>query len=111
MSEPIEVFNNHIVIDGSMGADVTSDVIELDQVTVIAVQNSWTGTPTGILYLQCRNDSSMPWTTVNASNLAGSSGDEMLNVDVAGCKEMRVFYDRTSGSGTLNSFANGKKRS
>lgn len=111
MSEPIEVFNNHIINAGDMSASVTSDIVTLDTVTISNIQCAWTGTPTGTLVYGGRNDESMPWTTISSVSLAGSDGDCMFNQDVGGMKFVRIAYTRASGSGVLNSFANGKKRS
>ncbi len=111
MSEPIHEFDKHIISAGDMTADVTSPALLLDTVSIVNIQSAWTGTPTGNLYLEGRNDSSMPYTIIDSLAIAGASGDIMINMETQGCAEVRVRYAHTSGTGILNSFANGKKRS
>lgn len=111
MSEPIHEFDNHIIDDGDMSADITSEPVVLDTVSIVNIQSAWIGSPTGTLVLEGRNHSSMPYTIINSLDIAGTTGDIMVNMETQGCAEVRVRYEFTSGTGVLNSFANGKKRS
>lgn len=99
------LFNNQIVTDGSMGADVTSSTQEIMGARSISVQCVWSAgsTPVGFTILQGSLDN-INFTDLDSSSLgvSGNTGSNFYNVDLPAYPYIRVFYDRTSGSGTLN---------
>lgn len=104
-----------VVINGSMGASVTSDVTILAQKTGASYDVSWTGTPTGTFSVQMSNTYSLDakgavsnagnWTTVTLSTpitAAGSADNALINLAGLEVYAIRLVYTRSSGTGTLN---------
>jgi len=51
------------------------------------------------------------WTTLTLSaptTVSGSTGNGFVDVDATGCYAMRLVYNRTSGTGTMNATINAK---
>lgn len=88
----------------SMAADITSEEIGLSNAIGYCVQAQWTGTPTGVLKLQA-NMNGLDWVDIpdTSINLSGATGSQIWNVDAAYYESVRLFYDFTSGTGTLTS--------
>jgi hypothetical protein len=118
-----------VISSGSMAADITSDVTVMPLVSGVSYQVVWTGTsPVGDLYLQGSNtyelnpDGSVKtqgtWSTMYVSinggapaasmPISGNTGDGLIEVERTNLKYIRLFYDRTSGTGTLNATLTGK---
>jgi len=100
--------NAPIVVNGSMAADVASTPVEITTFNGYSVTAKVTGgsSPDGMIAIQVSNDDAASPTSW--IELAGSAntidGDDTVvwNVADAYYKWFRIFYDRTSGSGTLN---------
>ncbi len=100
----------HLLVDGDMSSDVTSDSVDVTYSDNVGLQLIFTGTPTGNFYVQGTIDES------NWSNLAfdatptaaGAADTHLLNMSLIPYKKIRLFYDRTSGSGTLNVYVMAK---
>ena len=99
------------MFDGySMTSDGYSDPFNIELVTGFSIQATWTGTPTGYLFLQASNDfpinQSNPtnWTLIDRSvhPTSGSSGDLIYKQHMAAYRWVRLGYAYGSGSGTLN---------
>lgn len=112
-----------IVTAGSMAANVTSEVIDLNQVVVYAIQAVWTGgTADGTLKLQLSNQIVSPtpatsnpgslvtqWTDyTGSSTVVAGAGDFMWNCNNPGYRWVRLVFTRGSGTGTLNATISGK---
>jgi hypothetical protein len=94
----------------SMGADVTSSSFDITYTDNIGIQLIFTGTPTGNFYVQGTIDESN-WSNLSfdATPTAAGAGDtHLLNISLAPYKKLRVFYDRTSGTGSLTVYVMAK---
>lgn len=111
----------------SMAADITSAATLLQSLTMVNYALSWTGTsPVGTVAVQASNDclvsseggvSGGTWNdlpldlngvTVTSIPLTGNTGKGMIDVDGLGAYAVRLFYDRTSGTGDLTVVITGK---
>jgi hypothetical protein len=103
----MKVANDKIVDAGSMGADITSDAVLIDQLYGFSLQSIYTGSPVGDLIFQVSNDDvTIPSQVVNWNNLASAVaiaavGTNLQNFIGTNYKWLRVFFDRTSGTGSL----------
>lgn len=106
--DPIFSLNKLVISAGDMSSDITSPSLDIAEVGGFAVHNIWTGSPTGNIIVQASNDDSN-WFNVDTQAAGGSAGNDIVNIDGAHYRYVRVFYDATSGSGSLNSYISGKK--
>ena len=100
----------HLVIAGSMSGDITSDPVDVLYSDNVGVQLVFTGTPTGNFYVQGTIDGST-WTALDFGTIptaAGAAGDHLLNMNNLPYQQIRVFYDRSSGTGTLDVYVMAK---
>lgn len=92
-----------------MTEDRTSTAINVNEIVTLAVQATWTGTsPVGSLVLQASNDGTT-YVDVNSQSVSGNSGSIMWNVERPGWGFVRLFFDWTSGTGSLSANINGKR--
>ncbi len=107
----IFAFNDDLVVDASMGADVTSDSYEVKEQKTLAFQAVWSGggSPNGLMELQGSLDN-VNFTRIQGSVLAatGNSGTNGWNIENPGYPWIRFVYTRTSGTATLNVKISGK---
>lgn len=96
-------FEQQIVINGDMSADITSGSYVIGNATAMSVQLTWSGTaPVGDLKVQASNDGTN-WVDTDAVVAVATNTDSTLaNFEEPGWKWFRIFYDRTSGTGNLN---------
>lgn len=103
----VALFTNY-----SMVQDGYSEAFDLEIVTSYSIQAVWTGTPTGILFIQVCNDKSSPtnWTLMDISliNTNGAAGNHIWKQYLAPFRFIRFGYAFGSGSGTLNARLNCK---
>jgi len=110
------VYQKKIVTNGDMSADVTSQVLNIADLSLGSIQAIFTGAPTGDLFLQISNDiiaaGSDPNTAVvNWSEYTGSrqtlaaAGAFVFNLANMGYKWCRMVYDPSGGTGILNATA------
>lgn len=112
----------------SMAASITSSVTVLQSITGLSYSLSWTGTsPIGTASVDVSNDYSVlpngavnnagTWTTIElnvagspASSIAisGNTGTAFIDIDSLMAYAVRLNYTRTSGTGTLTAYVNGK---
>ena len=86
---------------GDLSADFTSTPVEILYVDRVGIELVWTGTPTGPFEVQVSNGGTV-WNTINNSVAgAGSADNGFVDVETT-AKFIRVFFDRTSGTGTLS---------
>lgn len=117
----MHVERKQIVTNGSLGADLVSIGMPIDQMQFASIQAEWTGgTAAGTLKIQISNDIVTPSTTadpganvVNWSDWTGSSttvagaGNFGWNVE-SGYSWVRLVFTRSGGTGTLNAIFTGK---
>jgi hypothetical protein len=109
MSAKRVINNKAYLVAGDASGDVTGDAVDIAGVDKICFQVSWTGTPTAVLEIEISNDGLL-WTTSAAAAIAepaGSVGNTMIELETAAAFA-RLFFDRTSGSGTVSAHIVGK---
>lgn len=117
-----------IIVNGDMSADITSDPVVMQSLSGMGFHVTWSGsTPIGTLAVQISNDYSIgptgdvlnagTWVTIELSvggnvvtsiPITGNTGKGFIDVEKTMAYAIRLFYDNTSGTGTLNAVANGK---
>lgn len=110
----MRITNKQIESAASMGANITSEAVPLNQIYTFAIQAVYTATPTGTLKLQASCDpyiNTMPtaelptnWTDIaNSSISITAAGNYMWNVSDIGYNWVRLVY--TDGSGGTSTAA------
>jgi hypothetical protein len=114
----------HLIQAESMGADITSQVVDIRYMDNVALQLVWTGDAVGPFEVQGSLDFVPPpqpgGTPVNAGTwvdltlspapaAAGSADSALIDLNQLSFPFVRVFFDRTSGTGTLNGYVSGKQ--
>lgn len=109
----------HAIVNGDMSGDITSGVIDTTHLINHSVQFTWTGTAVGDFQVQITNNpnttgpfarTDSDWVNVAFDTqpaAAGSADSIMENLSFLRCAAMRFFFDRTSGTGTLQAFYSG----
>lgn len=110
MSQLTRFFEQQIVKSGDMSADVYSDSFLVGMADAMSVQLNWSGaSPVGDLKVQVSNDGST-WVDSDAVVAVAVNTDSYLfNFEEPAWKYLRIFYDRTSGTGTLDVYLFGRK--
>lgn len=120
----------YAVIDsGDMAADITSSATVLQSISGVSYTLSWTGsTPIGTIAVEGSNDYSLNpdgsvdnagtwipiYISVNggaaAANAAitGNTGSALIEILKTTVYAIRLFYDATSGTGSLTAVINGR---
>lgn len=105
MSEPLLKFNKSITLD--LGATGSIAVQDVSLVTMLAVQEVYTGTaPTGTILVEGSNDG-VNFSTLD-SNAITAGGSKLVRVSPVEFVYLRVSYTRTSGTGTLTVYISSK---
>lgn len=105
---PMFVINRKVFNSVSLAADATSEVIDLSEVVGYCVHLIWTGTAAGNFLVQGSNDA-VNFVTVDTTAAGGTSGQHLLNVEHQHYRYVRVFYDSTSGAGSLTGYISAKR--
>lgn len=101
-----------MVSAGSLAADYTSAELDVSDYDQFAVEFSWTGTPTGVLYIEA-SATGVVWEALALSEdpaPAGADGTKIVEVVETAMPKIRIFYDRTSGDGSLSVSVYGRGR-
>ncbi len=106
MSSPIFSFNKTAINAVSMGSDITSDVVDISEVSGFAAHCIFTGSPVGNIIVEGGNDGTN-FSQVGSSTTA-SLDQYLLNAENQHYRYVRVRYVRTSGTGTLTVYISGK---
>lgn len=114
--KPVKIFDAV-----AMTASRTSEVIEIMDQDNVAIQLNWTGAPVGTFSFQISNDyveddrgnvlNQGNWITLPLSpaiSAAGSPDQALVDLNQMGAAYVRVVFNFTSGSGTLNGFLTAK---
>ena len=112
------------IVNGSMAASITSPVSNIEFLDNIGVQLNWTGSPVGNFQVQVSLDYDQdnngnvinagnwvavvlqPGSSINAPTTLGSP--IVIDLNQLSAPWLRIVYNRTSGSGTLNAFVSAK---
>ena len=112
-----------MITNGDMSGSITSSVTIIQKLPTVSYDISWSGTsPIGSMSVQVSNtysensDGSVRnpgnWTTVplgtNTTNVNTNTGNGFIDIDVIGAYAIRLVYNRTSGTGTMQAVINGK---
>lgn len=91
----------------SMAADATSDSFYINGTNNYCIQYVITAAaaPVGSMELQGSNTDSN-YVTITTQAIIATTTSGMFNVDKGKYRFVRIFYDRTSGSGTLSANIN-----
>lgn len=110
MQLPIFQFNTQYITNGDMSGDVTSAAVDIGESRVIAVQLVWSGTsPVGNAYIQGSYNGT-DWASVTAgAAVSGNTGSLIINYPDPGFRYARIFFDFTSGTGTLQGYMSSKR--
>ncbi len=93
----------HLVTDGNMSGNITSDATTITYTDNIAFQVIFAGAPVGTFYV----DGTLNGTTWDALEFetdptaAGVDASFLININQCPYYKLRVRYVRTSGTGTL----------
>lgn len=94
----------------NMSSDITTEITAVKNSDNIGIQLVWTGSsPSGEVFIQTSNDyneqlSTGTWTDLDFGTpilITGNSGSHLININLVPFAFVRLFYDRTSGTGTL----------
>lgn len=117
MSEPVHVQNLPIVggnsgVSGNMIATITSLATYLDESAGYCIQATFTGSPVGSIKVQGSNDPVLlGYTDIPTSVTAiSAAGNYMINVEFPYYSYVQLVYTFTSGTGTLYTTCNTKRR-
>lgn len=117
-----------IIVSGDMSANITSDPIIMQSLSGMGFHITWSGTsPVGTMAVEVSNDYaigatgevqnvgtwvpvelSLAGSTVTSIPITGNTGKGFIDVEKTMAYAIRLFYDNTSGVGTMNAIANGK---
>lgn len=108
----------NMVVAGSLGANFTSSPVNIQYLDNIGIQLNFTGTPTGVFYIQISADYQVSqgvvinagnWVNLNVTaSAAGAADNAYFDITLTSAPWIRIFYSRTSGTGTLNAFLTAK---
>lgn len=109
------------IVNGDMSGDLTSSVTNIEFIDNVGLQLNFSGSPVGIFSVQVSIDYTQDSQGVvsNAGNwisiplnpipaATGSANNIYIDLNQLSAPWVRVFYDFTSGTGTLNSLICGK---
>lgn len=111
----------HVIVNGNMTGTITSSAQEIIYQDDIGVQLDWTGTPTGTFDVQVSSNFvrdtngnilnpgnwiSVPYLPIITASGAGDDG--VIDLKLLSAMYIRVVYNATGGSGTLNAYFTGK---
>lgn len=111
----MRIGNDTFFPDGVSSVDLSSnwvsDGIPVEHVTTMTIQLVFTGTPGGMFFLECSSEpfdkahsSKQPnnWTKITGSGQSVSeAGDHTWNVEDVGFAWVRVCWEFSGGTGTL----------
>jgi len=94
----------------SMGADVTGTAFTVQHTPIVCIQAVWSAgaTPVGTLQLQGSVDGTNFFNVGSTVAVSGNSGTAQVTDANAGYLYARMIYTRTSGTATLNAYAEAK---
>lgn len=111
-----------VIENGDMATSLTSQVTIIQKLSMISYTCRWVGSsPVGEMVVEVSNDYSQnadgternpgTWVTLPLSStptVSGNADGGFIDIDAQAGYAIRIRYERTSGTGTLNVVANGK---
>lgn len=113
-----------VIVNGNMSGNIISAVTIVQNLSVVSYDISWTAgaSPIGNMSVQVSNTYTQNadgtvrnagnWTTVplgtNTTNINTNTGNGFIDIDITGAYAIRLLYNRTSGSGTMQAVVSGK---
>lgn len=91
--------------------DQTSPIVDVINQDQASIRVSWTGSPVGELFVQVRNGDLQPWYDLDMGApiaIDGTETNHQLVFNQMPFTGLRVFYDRTSGTGTITAVISSK---
>lgn len=114
-----------MVEDGNLAADITSKPINISRMkgAMIQITTAGGGSPTGDFEVQASLDYEpnmdgsektgtgtwVPLTLSSSPALAGADADLIIDIIETQAPWIRLFYDRTSGTGTMQAYLSAKQ--
>lgn len=111
----------HFIVNQSMASTSTSGIVEIKEQDNIGIQLNWTGAPVGTFDVQISIDHAQDangnvtvagnWISLPLSpgiSASGSPDSAYIDLNQQSASYVRVVYNRTSGSGTVNGFITAK---
>lgn len=99
----MDTIGKRLIENQNMASTLISDVLDLNNVLHYTVHATWTGAPTGDLFLEISGELGAPvnWEAIAALPIAGS-GQQLWFDRNAPYRWVRLRYEPTAGTGTLN---------
>lgn len=89
----------------SLAADATSEITDVINLDKASIHITWTGTsPVGDILVQARNGELDAWYQLDFGStisVSGNTGEHQLVFNELPFTHIRLFYDRTSGTGSI----------
>jgi hypothetical protein len=102
--------NKHIFQNASMTGDLTSEILDLGELTGYAVHAIWTGIPDGDIIVSGSNTANLDdFVPVDLQATAGVDGAHLLNVEKCHYRYVLVQYVANADTGVLNCRVSGKR--
>ena len=99
--------NAQLVTNGNMASTIVTSPVNLEKLSSLSFQVTFSGSPNGSMLLQSSNNGST-WTSItNTIRTITAAGDIMYPIAEFDVHYIRVAWVPTSGSGTMNVYAFG----
>jgi len=96
-----------IISAGDMSADITSEVVDVRQVYSLVISSVYAGSsPTGDIIVQASVDGTT-YHNIDTNSIS-ATGQDFVQLDVVPWQYIRVFWDFSSGTGSLTTKFSGK---
>lgn len=97
-----------LVTAGSLGANLTSDTVNISFADNVAIHAIFTGSPVGTFAIQGSIDG-VTYANIVTAAAGGSADNIMFNINQAPYTLIRLTYTRTSGTGSVDVFVSYKE--
>ncbi len=106
MADPTKKIISAVTMAANIDTNALGKNINLEARTALCLQfEAASDTHVGVLYVQGRIAGATDWHTLQSYTVSSGSGlSELLDMSNLGPDEIRIFYDATSGAGSLNAW-------
>jgi hypothetical protein len=107
---PRTIDNYRVVVAQSLATSFNSAATNVQHMSRICYDVSWTGDAVGSIIVQGSSNQSN-WTNLNmtAITMAGVTDNGLFDIQVTGVPYLRLAYTSTSGTGTINAYVSAKE--